>query len=106
MATEVILMQCVKSGGDRQILHEAIREHSMAAGRRVKEEGASNDLLERIAKDPLFLAVHNRLDSLLDPNLFVGRAPEQVDEFLHDCIAPILAKHTAAVQKATDAVNV
>ena len=106
MATEVILMQCVKSGGDRQILHEAIREHSMAAGRRVKEEGASNDLLERIAKDPLFSAVHDRLDSLLDPNLFVGRAPEQVDEFLHDCIAPILAKHTAAVQKATDAVNV
>lgn len=107
MATEVILMQCVKAGGDRQVLHEAIREHSMAAGRRVKEEGAANDLLERISKDDLFKAVHGSLDQLLDSNLFVGRAPEQVTEFLAECIAPLLEKHSKVLNKATvDAVNV
>ena len=67
MATDVILMQCVKAGRYRQVLHEDIREHSMLAGKRVKEEGASNDLLERIAGDPLFAAVHDHLDTLLDP---------------------------------------
>jgi adenylosuccinate lyase len=100
MATEVILMQCVKHGGDRQVmhsinriiiclshsaflilyvlnrdqvLHEAIREHSMEAGKRVKTEGAKNDLLDRISQDPLFEAVHTSLDELLDPALFVGK---------------------------------
>jgi adenylosuccinate lyase len=107
MATEVILMQCVKAGGDRQVLHEAIREHSMAAGRRVKEEGANNDLLERIAADPLFAAIHGKLDSLLDPRLFVGRSPEQVTEFLADCIDPLLAAHQDELtKKDVDAVNV
>jgi adenylosuccinate lyase len=67
MATEVILMHCVKAGGDRQLLHEGIRQHSMDAGKRVKEEGAANDLLSRIAADPLFSAVHSRLEQLLDP---------------------------------------
>ena len=86
-------MQCVKAGGDRQELHEAIREHSMAAGRRVKEEGAANDLLVRIAADPLFVAVHDKLDQLMDPALFVGRAPEQVSEFLEESIDPILQKY-------------
>jgi adenylosuccinate lyase len=107
MATEVILMQCVKAGGDRQILHESIREHSMAAGRRVKEEGAANDLLERIAADPLFAAVHSSLDSLLDPSLFVGRAPEQVKEFMIECIDPILVTHADLLGKVgVDSVNV
>jgi adenylosuccinate lyase len=107
MATEVILMQCVKAGGDRQVLHEAIREHSMAAGRRVKEEGASNDLLERIAQDPLFAPVHATLHELLDSNLFVGRSPQQVSEFLAECIDPVLALHAADLQKASlDSVNV
>ncbi len=73
-------------------MHEAIRLHSMESGRRVKEEGQKNDLLERIAADPLFSAVHDSLDTLLDPRLFVGRAPEQVSEFLDECIDPILAK--------------
>lgn len=90
MATEVILMQAVKAGGDRQLLHEAIREHSMAAGRRVKEEGADNDLLQRIANDPLFSSIHDNLGSLLDPSLFVGRAPQQVEEFIACNIDPIL----------------
>ena len=102
MATEVILMQCVKAGGDRQILHEAIRTHSMEAGRRVKEEGADNDLLDRIAADPLFAAVHGSLDSLLDPSLFVGRAPQQVSEFLEECINPLLEKY----QTEVDALSV
>jgi adenylosuccinate lyase len=107
MATEVILMQCVKAGGDRQELHEAIREHSMAAGRRVKEEGAANDLLERIAADPLFAAVHDHLDTLLDPSMFTGRAPEQVMEFLEECVNPILATKAEVLQKVmVDAVNV
>ena len=106
MATEVILMQCAKAGGDRQVLHEAIREHSMAAGKRVKEEGADNDLLSRIAMDPLFAAVHDKLDHLLDPMQFIGRAPEQVDEFIADCIDPILAANVAAVAIKIDGVNV
>eukprot|EP00538_Stauroneis_constricta_P002333 CAMPEP_0119555090 /NCGR_PEP_ID=MMETSP1352-20130426/7409_1 /TAXON_ID=265584 /ORGANISM="Stauroneis constricta, Strain CCMP1120" /LENGTH=483 /DNA_ID=CAMNT_0007601801 /DNA_START=64 /DNA_END=1512 /DNA_ORIENTATION=- len=90
MSTEVILMECVKAGGDRQELHEAIRVHSMDAGAVVKGEGKPNDLLERIAKDPLFTAIHSKLDTLIDPILFVGRAPEQVDEFLADEVKPIL----------------
>eukprot|EP01038_Epipyxis_sp_PR26KG_P008968 gene8968-12097_t len=107
MATEVILMQCVKAGGDRQILHEAIREHSMEAGKRVKEEGASNDLLSRIAADPLFSAVHDRLDQLLDPSLFIGRASEQVEEFIQECIDPILLANNDKLGKSViDAVNV
>ena len=93
MATEVILMECVKNKGNRQELHEAIRVHSMAAGDVVKGEGKPNDLLERIAKDPLFAAVHAVLDRLVDPKLFVGRAPEQVDDFIFEQIDPILAEN-------------
>ncbi len=107
MATEVILMQGVRAGGDRQILHEAIREHSMAAGRRVKEEGEKNDLLERIAKDPLFAAVHPILDKLLDPSQFIGRSAEQVDEFIAEIVNPILEEHSSAIaQTKVDGVNV
>lgn len=107
MATEVILMAAVKAGGDRQVLHEAIREHSMAAGKRVKMDGAANDLLERIAADPLFASVHDDLQNLLDPNLFVGRSPEQVDEFLAGFVDPVLAAHAALVAvESKDAVNV
>lgn len=98
MATEVILMQCVTAGGDRQILHEAIREHSMEAGKRVKEEGAPNDLLERIAKDPLFSAVHGKLDTLLDPALFIGRAPEQVSDFITEEISPLLEAYEEKIK--------
>ena len=90
MATENIMMEGVKAGGDRQELHEAIRVHSMAAGAVVKGEGKPNDLLERIAKDPLFSAV--KLDNLMDPSKFVGRAPEQTKEFLAEEIDPILER--------------
>ena len=97
----------VKAGGDRQELHEAIRVHSMDAGAVVKGEGKPNDLLDRIAKDPLFTAVHSKLDSLVEPKLFVGRAPEQVDEFLEDEIMPILeANKDLLAQESVDSVNV
>lgn len=107
MSTEVILMECVKAGGDRQELHEAIRVHSMDAGAVVKGEGKPNDLLERIAKDPLFTAIHSKLDTLVDPKLFVGRAPEQVDEFLEEEVKPILLANKALLQQeSVDNVNV
>ena len=78
MATENILMDAVKAGGDRQELHEHIREKSQEAARRVKVEGEDNDLLERLRQDPAFAVISDRLDGDLDPNAFVGRAPEQV----------------------------
>lgn len=87
MATENILMAGVTAGGDRQDLHERIRRHSLAAGAAVKEEGKPNDLLARLAADPAFGRVD--LTSALDPAKFVGRAPEQVDEFLAEVVAPI-----------------
>eukprot|EP00455_Lapot_gusevi_P044520 TRINITY_DN556_c0_g1_i1.p1 TRINITY_DN556_c0_g1~~TRINITY_DN556_c0_g1_i1.p1 ORF type:complete len:487 (-),score=158.61 TRINITY_DN556_c0_g1_i1:216-1676(-) len=99
MATEVILMASVKAGGDRQELHEAIREHSMAAARRVKEEGADNDLMERIRGDPLFAAVHAQLDTLTDPSKFVGRAPQQVDEFVQNEVVPLLQRFAGDLQQ-------
>jgi adenylosuccinate lyase len=86
MATEVILMKCVQNGGDRQDIHEALRKHSMEASRQVKEYGKENDLLERIKSDILFESIHDDLDSLLDPKLFIGRSSEQVTEFLEENI--------------------
>ena len=97
----------VKAGGDRQELHEAIRVHSMDAGKVVKGEGKSNDLLERIAKDPLFKAVHSKLDTLVDPKLFIGRAKEQTEEFLEEEINPVLKKEEGLLGKeVVDGVNV
>mmetsp|Transcript_47587 Transcript_47587/g.101114 ORF Transcript_47587/g.101114 Transcript_47587/m.101114 type:complete len:498 (-) Transcript_47587:213-1706(-) len=107
MATEVILMECVKAGGDRQELHEAIRVHSMDAGKVVKGEGKPNDLMERIAKDPVFEAVHDKLDTLVDPKLFIGRAKEQTEEFLEEEIRPVLEKEKGLLGKeVVDGVNV
>lgn len=97
----------VKAGGDRQELHELIRVHSMSAGAVVKGEGKPNDLMERIAKDPAFAAVHAKLDSMIDPSLFVGRAPQQVDEFIADEVDPILMANAALLSvKNLDNVNV
>ena len=90
MATENIMMDAVKRGGDRQELHERIRTHSMEAGRMVKVEGKPNDLLERIAGDPAFGTTMEELQSIMNPRNFVGRAPEQVTEFLNEVIQPIL----------------
>ena len=93
MATENIMMDAVKAGGDRQELHERIRELSMEAGKKVKEEGADNDLLDRIAADPMFHLTREQLENTMDPNRYVGRAPEQVDRYLANVIAPILDAH-------------
>ena len=90
MATENIMMDAVKAGGDRQVLHEKIRQHSMAAGKRVKEEGAANDLLDRIAADPAFGVSKERLLELMKPELYTGCAAAQVEDFLANVIQPIL----------------
>ncbi len=92
MATENIMMQAVKKGGDRQELHEAIRVHSMAAGRVVKEQGLDNDLIDRIAADPLFRLSREEIDAVLRPENFVGRSNKQVEEFLTDVVDPLLKK--------------
>ena len=96
MATENILMKSVKAGGDRQALHERLRVHSHAAAAHVKLEGGKNDLLERIKADPAFPIKAEEIDAVLDPALYVGRAPEQVDEFLSDVIDPILSRYPDA----------
>jgi len=90
MATENILMSAVKKGGDRQVLHERLRVHSQAAGRVVKEEGGRNDLLDRIADDPVFGVTREECEAILDPDLFTGRSGEQVTEFLRDVVDPVL----------------
>ena len=93
MATEMILMEEVKRGGDRQELHERVRIHSMAAAARVKQEGKSNDLLERILEDETFKMSREELMGAVKPENFVGRAPSQVEEFLENYIDPILEAH-------------
>ncbi len=90
MATENIMMDEVKMGGDRQEFHEAIRELSMQAGRRVKEEGLDNNLLDLIAADERFHKTREELDQYIDPHKFVGCAPHQVEKYLKDVIQPIL----------------
>ncbi|MDR1778664.1 MAG: adenylosuccinate lyase [Clostridiales Family XIII bacterium] len=89
MATENILMEAVKKGGDRQILHERIRVHSMEAARQVKEKGKANDLLDRIAADEAFPLTEPDIQSLLDPALYTGRSASQVTEFIDTYIKPI-----------------
>jgi adenylosuccinate lyase len=93
MATENILMEAVKRGGDRQELHESIRKHSMRAASVVKDEGLPNDLLRRIASDPSFNLTEEDISDLLDPKAYVGRASEQVSEFIEREISPILSDH-------------
>lgn len=93
MATENILMDAVKKGGDRQDLHEHIRRHSMAAAQVVKAEGGENDLVDRIAADPAFHMTKDEILSTMQPENFVGRAPEQVTEFLQSEVQPILEEN-------------
>jgi adenylosuccinate lyase len=95
MATENILMAAVAAGGDRQDLHERIRRHSQAAAAVVKEQGGRNDLIERLGSDPAFRAVDMR--AALDPARFVGRAPQQVDEFIADHVEPIRKRLATAL---------
>ncbi len=93
MATETILMEAVKKGADRQELHEKIRIHSIEAGRRVKQEGLSNDLINRIESDPAFMLKKAEIERIMDAKYFIGRADVQVEEFLKEYIQPILKKH-------------
>lgn len=90
MATENIMMESVKRGGNRQELHEALRVHSHAAARRVKLEGGANDLIDRIAADPIFPLSREEIVSQLDPALYIGRSVSQVEEFLRGVARPIL----------------
>lgn len=93
MATENIMMESVKRGGNRQELHEALRVHSHAAARRVKLEGGANDLIDRIAADPIFPLSREEIVSQLDPALYIGRSVSQVEEFLHGVARPILDRY-------------
>ena len=102
MATENIIMACVKAGGSRQELHERIRVLSMEAGKTVKVEGGENNLIELIKRDELFKPVWDKLDEILDAKKFIGRAPMQVVEFIDNEIAPILQKHADLLGESGD----
>lgn len=93
MATENIMMDAVKACGDRQELHEKIRQHSMAAGRKIKEEGGANDLVDRIAADPAFGMNREQITALMEPKNFTGCAEEQTERFLTDEVSPVLEKY-------------
>ncbi len=93
MATENIMMDAAKRGADRQQLHERIRVHSMAASKVVKEEGGENDLLSRIADDPIFGVTLNELQKIVSPEKYVGRAPQQTEEFVSEVVAPAIQQY-------------
>ena len=104
--SENIMMDAVKKrGADRQQLHEKIREHSMAASRVVKVEGGENDLLERIAADEAFGVTLEELEKILKPENYTGRAKEQTEDFLNECIKPVLEKY-ADVESDKPEINV
>ena len=98
MATENIMMESVKRGGDRQELHERIRIHSMEAAKRVKGEGLDNDLIKRIIADDSFKLTEKEILDIIDPKLFTGRAESQVVEFIDEYVNPIINKHKEAVE--------
>ncbi len=106
MATENIMMDAVKKGGDRQQLHERIRVHSIAAGATVKERGEKNDLVSRIAADPLFGLTEEEIVKNLDPHAYVGRAPQQVTAFLETEVRPTLKKYAACVKASASELKV
>lgn len=100
MAAEVLLMEAVKRGGDRQDLHERFRLAALEAGRRIKQEGTGNELLKLLAADPAWAMTEAELTSLLDAKRFTGRASDQVEAFLRDHVRPTLADHTPADEAA------
>lgn len=105
MATENIMMEAVKKGGDRQELHEIIREHSMTAGNRVKSLGLDNDLIRRIKEDSRFKLSSEEIDEIINPINFVGRAPSQVVDFIEKEVNPILERYHNVEEIASD-INV
>ena len=90
MASENIMMKAVKKGGDRQELHERLREHAVAAAAVVKQEGRPNDMIARVEADPAFGLTREEIEAELSPEAFTGRAPQQVEEYLRDVIQPVL----------------
>ena len=98
MATENFIMEMVKSGGDRQECHEQIRVLSHEAGDVVKSQGKDNDLIERIKKSQYFAPIHDKIDDLMDPKTFIGRAPEQVTEFLEEEVKPLLKRYEGLLE--------
>jgi adenylosuccinate lyase len=102
MATENIIMAMVEAGGDRQVCHEKIRVLSREAAAVVKDQGGGNDLIERVRRDSYFAPIHARLDALLDPSTFVGRAPQQVERFLERDVAPALAPYVGQLEGTTE----
>jgi adenylosuccinate lyase len=104
MATEEILMAAVQAGGDRQDLHELIRQHSIAAAAEVKEHGRPNDLIERLQSEPAFAAVD--LSLALDPHRYIGRAPQQVDAFITEIVNPIRARYEADLSGGSEDLRV
>ncbi|MBE6915090.1 MAG: adenylosuccinate lyase [Ruminococcaceae bacterium] len=102
MASENIMMDAVKKGGDRQELHERIRTHSIAAGKRVKEDGLENDLIQRIAQDPMFGLTESEIRAKLNPKDYIGRSAEQVDDFLENEVKPAIEKYLHEVDFAAD----
>ena len=102
MATENIMMECVKAGGNRQELHEKIRVLSMQAGKNVKEEGKENNLIDLIKADKTFAPVHNKLGEILDAHKFIGRAPSQTVEFIENEVDPILKENAAVLGQKGD----
>jgi adenylosuccinate lyase len=106
MATENLMMRAAKRGGDRQELHERVRQHSVAAGREIKQHGRPNDLIDRIAADPAFGVTRAEVEEDLRPELYVGRAPQQVDEFLAEWVQPVLDRYPEAVSGATPELRV
>ena len=97
MASENIMMAAVKRGGDRQELHERIRVLSQEAGYNVKELGLPNNLIDLMAADPSFGMTKEEMDAHLDPSAYIGRCPEQVEEFLAQEIQPVLERYSAAL---------
>lgn len=99
MASENIMMDAVKRGGDRQQLHERIRIHSQEAGRNVKELGLTNDLIDLLAADPMFGLSREELTAHMEPSRYIGRCPQQVDDFLKDCVRPVLEANRSALEE-------
>ena len=102
MATEQLIVRAVRAGGDRQVVHETIRKHSLEAARAMKDGAEANDLLERLARDKAFGVKLKDLEGAIDPKRFVGRAPEQVDEFLRDVITPLFAGDVAKSERVEE----
>ncbi len=100
MATENIMMDAVKKGGNRQELHEKIRQYSMQAGARVKQEGLDNNLCELILADPMFMITKEEMDTIMAPENFIGRCPQQVEEFIANYVQPVLDANGVSDDKA------